>query len=40
MQSASCAAAAWQPASSSVAVIGANNRGFDTEIGCAFEMPL
>lgn len=23
-----------------VAVIGANNRGFDTEIGCAFEMPL
>ena len=23
-----------------VAVIGANNRGFDTEIGCAFEQPL
>jgi len=23
-----------------VAVIGANNRGFDTEIGCAFELPL
>lgn len=23
-----------------VSVIGANNRGFDTDIGCAFEMPL
>ena len=23
-----------------VSVIGANNRGFDTEIGCAFEKPL
>ena len=40
--SASCAAAAWPPAKANqaVGVIGANERGFYTHIGCAFEAHL